>query len=150
MFRGRSAVMLTVAAVIVFILPMLVAGCGSPPAEFDSAANYTPDSLAQELILRYRALAPNAKSSERGTIKKTVVANQSQLSKKAAVRKTKGKSGPTTIDNVLDDIESKLTLVKGLSPAETTRKMIENISNDNSLPEADKKSLTEYVGRLAD
>jgi hypothetical protein len=60
MVPGRSASMLTVAAVVAFTLPIFGAGCGSEPFEVDKAANYTPETLAQELILRYRALKPNA------------------------------------------------------------------------------------------
>jgi hypothetical protein len=149
LFPRRSAIVLSIAAVVVIALPILGSGCGSAPTEFDNAANYTPESLAQEVILRYRALSPKAKTAERRN-KKTTVAAQSRISKKAAVTKTKGASGPTTIDNVLDDIESKLTLVKGTTPAETTKKMIETISGDSTLPDADKKALTEYVGRMAD
>lgn len=146
MVPGRSAIVLTVAAVVAFTLPILGAGCGSEPVEVDKAANYTPETLAQELILRYRALKPNAKTPGRGPIKK---ASGAAVSKKSAQPTTK-KRGSATIDDVLEDIGSKIALVKGSSPAATTQKMTETIVSDRSLSDSDKKALSELVGRLAD
>jgi hypothetical protein len=146
MVPGRSASMLTVAAVVAFTLPIFGAGCGSEPFEVDKAANYTPETLAQELILRYRALKPNAKTPGRGPIKK---ASGAAVSKKSAQPTTK-KRGSATIDDVLEDIGSKIALVKGSSPAATTQKMAESITSDSSLSDSDKKALSKLVGRLSD
>ncbi len=136
---------------MVIAMPFLSGGCNSEPTEFDQAANYTAESLAQELTHRYRALSPTAQTSNvksRGKKSGTASASKGKPSKKSVTRTTK-KAGPATIDDVLDDIEYKMTLVKGSSPAETTKKMSAAISSDSSLPEADKKTLTEYIGRLA-
>ena len=63
----------------------------------------------------------------------------------AADRKESGrpkatkKQAPATIDDVLDDIDSKIALVKGTSPAETTKKMNETIASDGSLSDSEKK-----------
>jgi hypothetical protein len=151
MFRSRSTMIIAVAAAVVFTLPVLGAGCGSGPTDFDKAANYTPEALAQELILRYRALNPTQQTSAARPRKKKAGAGapRAPISKKSTTRATK-KSGPATIDDVLDDIEYKITLVKETSHDETTKKMIETILGDNSLPAADKKTLTDLVGRLAD
>jgi hypothetical protein len=146
MVSGRTAVMLTAAAAVVLVLPILSAGCGSGTVEIDQAANYSPESLAQELILRYRALKPDARTASLRTIKKS---SAPAVSKKTAPSTTK-KHRAASIDDVLEDIESKITLVKGSSPAETTRKMIETIASDGLLSDSEKKSLTEIVGRLAD
>jgi hypothetical protein len=145
MVPGRSAIVLTVAAVVAFTLPILGAGCGSESVEVDKAANYTPETLAQELILRYRALKPNAKTPSRGPIKK---ASGAAVSKKSAPPTTKKRSA--TIDDVLEDIGAKIALVNGSSPAATTQKMTETIASDSSLSDSDKKALSELVGRLAD
>jgi hypothetical protein len=51
---------------------------------------------------------------------------------------------------VLEDIDSKLGLIKGVARPEVCRKMTDAISKDSSLTEGDKKSLTELVGRLSD
>jgi hypothetical protein len=138
--------MLSVAAAVVLTLPFLGVGCGSEQVEVDKAANYTPDSLAQELILRYRALKPDAKTASRRPIKKSA---GGEISKKSAPSTAK-KQGSATIDDVLEDIGSKIAIVKGSSPAETTKKMTEAIASDGSLGDSDKKVLTELVGRLAD
>ena len=57
--------------------------------------------------------------------------------------------GPKTIDDVLEDIDSKLGLIKGVSRPEACVKMMDAISKDNSITEGDKKSLNELVDRLA-
>ncbi len=149
MFPGRSIVTLTTIAAVTVVLPFFVIGCGSEPAEFDKTANYTPEALAQELALRYRA-QPVVQTSKLGPRKNklasaTVAAGKQ--SRKSATKTTK-KSGPPTIDDVLDDIEYKITLIKGTSPAETTKKMIEAIASDRTLADSDKKTLTEHVQRL--
>jgi hypothetical protein len=152
MIVGRSAVMFTTAAVVVLALPVLGAGCGSEPGEFDQAANYTPGALAEELILRYRALDSNAKTSKRGTANKisaAAIAARNKADRKAVTRTTK-KRGPITIDDVVEDIGYKMVLIRGTPRAETAKQMIETISSDNSLAPSDKKVLSEMVGRLAD
>ena len=144
--------MLTVAAAVVLTLPILGAGCGSEQLDVDKAATYTPDSLAQELILRYRALNPDSRTSTRRPKNKKSKADSAarpDLDKKGAVRTPK-KRASATIDEVLDDIDSKVPLVKGSSPSETTKIMSETIASDGSLGDSDKKALTELVGRLAD
>jgi hypothetical protein len=151
MFPGRSAIMLTMAAAVLVTLPVLGAGCGSGPDEFDKAANYTPEAVAQELMIRYRALRPDAKTSSRGPGRRmsaAAIAARDKADHKSKTRTTK-KRGPTTIDDVLEDIDDKIALVKGTSRAETTKKVIETISSDSSLPDGEKKTLTELVGRLA-
>ena len=146
MVPRRSAIMLTVTAAVVLTLPILGGGCGSEEVEVDKAATYTPDSLAQELILRYKTLKPSAKTASRAPSKKS---SGGAVSKKSAPSTTKKQDSPT-IDGVLEDIGSKIALVKGTSPAETTKKMSEAIASDGSLGDSDKKALTELVGRLAD
>ncbi len=69
--------------------------------------------------------------------------------KKGAGVKKKA-TGPTTIDDVLDDIDNKLDLIKGISRPEACRKMVDTLSQDSSLTESDKKTLTELVGKLTD
>jgi hypothetical protein len=150
MFSRRGAIMLTVAAAVVGTLSLIGAGCGSGTSEYDKAANYTPEAVAQELILRYRTLSPDGKTPTRGPRKKlsaAVIAARDKADHKAITRTTK-KRGPNTIDDVLDDLECKITLIKETSPAETTKKVIEVISGDRSLNEGEKKTLTELAGRL--
>ncbi len=152
MFPRRSAIVLTAEVALVLILASAGPGCGGDPPEYDKAANYTPESLAQELIIRYRALNPDSRTSSRRPKNKKSKADSAarpDLDKKGAVRTPK-KRASATIDEVLDDIDSKIALVKGTSPAETTKKMNETIASDGSLTDGEKKTLTELVGRLAD
>jgi hypothetical protein len=153
MLPGRRTITLILtAALVVLSVPVLGTGCGADPDEFDTAANYTPEALSQELVLRYRSLNPDAKTSSRRPGKKLsdqTIASRNQADHKARNRSTK-KRGSTTIDDVLDDIDYKISLVPKTSRAETTKKMIETIANDSSLADGEKKTLTELVGRAAD
>ena len=143
--------MMTAAVAVVFRF-CSSAGCGSEPTEIDKLANYTPETLAQELILRYRALNPEGKKSNRGPgvkLSEAAIAARDKANLKKKAQMTK-KSPSATIDDLLEDIRFKITLIKGMSAAETTKKMMDTISSDSSLPAGEKKSLTVLVGRLAD
>jgi hypothetical protein len=139
-------------AALVFALPVLGTGCGSDSAEFDKAANYTPESLAQELVLRYRALNPSAKTSSRAASNdrsKSALAARKNPEKKVITKTTKNRSAPT-IDDVLDDIKYKISLIPNEAPTEVIKKMIATVSSDNSLSDGEKKSLTELIEHMAD
>ena len=56
---------------------------------------------------------------------------------KAATKKELAK----TIDDVLDEIEVKTGLIKGMSRSDVVGKMIEAVSNDKSLGETDRQTL---------
>jgi hypothetical protein len=153
----RVSVPMLVAAstLLMVVVPAIVPGCGAGDLGVDKAALYTPESLASELAIRFRALAPDAKTSKKK--------RPSRSDKEAAERREHGNKaqtkgggvkkkarGPMTVDDVLDDIDDKLGLIKGVSRAEACRKMTDAISHDGSLTSDEKKSLEELVGRLAD
>jgi hypothetical protein len=152
----RVSIPMLVAAstVLMLVVPAVVPGCSSGNLEVDKAALYTPESLASELAFRYQALNADAKKSTRKLSRSDKAAAEKRergtksQTKGGGVKKTA--KGPTTIDVVLDDIDSKLDLIKGVSRPEACRKMTDAISKDSSLTEGDKKSLADLVGRLAD
>jgi hypothetical protein len=153
--RVSIPMLVATSTVLMLVVPAVVPGCSSGNLEVDKAALYTPESLASELAFRYLALNAAAKTSTRkvksrsdkAAAEKRERGTKSQT-KGGGVKKTA--KGPTTIDDVLEDIDSKLDLIKGVSRPEACRKMTDAISKDSSLAEGDKKSLTELVGRLAD
>jgi hypothetical protein len=148
MSRNRSSIVIAVAAVVVW-LPILNAGCSSELTDYDQAANYTPESIGQELILRFRALNPDAKAATPRAGKKSAegaLISRRKEEKKVVLRAAKSK-GSTSLDDVIDDIDHKITLVKGSTRAETTRKVLSIIASDPSLNDAEKKTLTELVSR---
>jgi hypothetical protein len=151
MFLERRAVAVVGASAIVVGTGLALAGCGPERIEHDQAVNYTAESLAQELVIRYRALQPSAQVSKLAPGQKV---KKSGASKAAVSKKSMGKATksalPSTIDDVLEDIKSKMTLIKGSSPAETTKKMIETVVADRTLKDADRAALSELVGRLDD
>jgi hypothetical protein len=153
--RVTIPVVVAVSAVLLLILPAIVPGCGPASPDVDKVALYTPESLASELAFRFRALSPDAKASSRraksesGKSIAQRVERATKAEKKGAGVKKKA-TGPTTIDNVLDDVDDKLDLIQGISRPEACRKMIDTLSQDSSLTESDKKTLTDLVGQLAD
>jgi hypothetical protein len=144
-----------VSTVLILVLPAIVPGCGPGSLDVDKAALYTPESLASELAFRFRALNADAKASTRKAKPKSDKGAAERLERADKVEKKgagvkKKATGPTTIDNVLDDIDDKLDLIQGMSRADACRKMIDTLSQDSSLTESDKKTLTDLVGQLAD
>jgi hypothetical protein len=107
---------------------------------------------------RYSALTPEAKKSTRKTSSRTKVAKRTALGERIeAVEKkkdantaaTKKRAGPSTIDDVLDDINSKIDRINGITRADTCQQMIEVISKNSSLTESDKQLLTQKLHELA-
>ena len=136
----------------------LIHGCGPGEPEYDKAALYSPESLAQELAARYQDLSPDARKTAAGSRASLEAAKITAAKEKAELVRKKGVTGeavqkqarPATVDDLLADIGNKLTLIKGMSRADACRKMIDTFSNDRSLSAPDKKALTELVGKLAE
>jgi hypothetical protein len=152
----RVSIPMLVAAstVLMLVVPAIVPGCGPGDLEVDKAALYTPESLASELAFRYVALNADAKKSTRKLSRSDKAAAEkrergTKSQTKGGGVKKKAPQGPRTIDDVLEDIDSKLDLIKGVPRPEACRKMTDAISKDSSLTEGDKKSLADLVGRLA-
>ena len=153
--RVTISMVVAVSTALALVLPATVPGCGPVSLDVDKAALYTPESLASELAFRFRSLAPDAKTSSRKTKSKADKAAAERLERATKVEKKgagvkKKATGPMTIDDVLDDMDNKLDLIKGISRSDACRKMIDTVSQDKSLTESDKKTLTELVGKLAD
>ena len=153
--RASIPVLVAASTVLMLVMPAVVPGCGSADLEVNKAALYTPESLASELAFRYQSLNADAKKSTRKLSRSDKAAaerrehgNKSQT--KGGGVKKKAPAGPKTIDDVLEDIDSKLDLIKGVSRPEACVKMRDAITKDSSLAEGDKKSLSELVDRLAD
>ncbi len=153
MFASRGILAFVVGAGVAVTLPILGAGCNSGTVEVDKSASYTPDALADELVLRFRALSGTARTaSYQGSAarsKSTKGAPARAVSKKSVTRATK-KKGATTIDDVLEDIDSKIDLVPGTPHVATKQQMLDKLSRDPSLRDTEKKELSELVGRLGD
>ena len=133
-------------------------GCGPANTEVDlGCARYTPESLAQELAFRYRALTPAAKKAQtrnraRSKATKTIAQLESteKLQTKAKNAPTEKKARTQSFDDVLDEIEDKLGLIKGVSRLDACRQAIEAIARDSSLSESDKKVLSEKLKELGE
>ncbi len=57
----------------------------------------------------------------------------------------KERSGPPTVDDLLDDVGSKLDKIKATPRAESYKNLIEAISKDSSLNDSDRKFLAEKL-----
>ena len=152
MAAGKAALFLALS------ISILSPGCGPATPEVDKAAEYSPESLAQELVFRYRSLNPESRKSTRKSVRKSKseksiadLERTEKASKKGqAAATTKARSAAPTIDDVLDDIGSKLDKIKGTPRAESCRQMTETITKDSSLTDLDKKLLSEKLKELGE
>lgn len=153
--RNHSGWVTAASAVLVVLGMLITSGCGSGDPEVDKSALYTPESLAEELAFRYRALKPDARKSVRGggakgrsarTAKAIEQANAA--SKKESSGEIPKRSGPPTLDDLMADIDAKVGKVFKTTRAEVCKKMIESIAQDSSLTADDKKVLTEQLEGL--
>jgi hypothetical protein len=79
-----------------------------------------------------------------------VSAEEAKKGKRVGTPKKKQSVGPPTLEGLVEEVDSKLSLIKGTSRSESCRKMTETISNDRTLDDNDRKTLTQLVAKLAD
>ena len=98
--------------------------------------------------------AKKAPSRNRARSKTTKSAAQLESAEKL---QTKAKNAPTekkgrvqTLDDLLDEIEGKLALIKGVSRLDACRQASEAISRDSSLSASEQKNLSEKLKELGD
>jgi hypothetical protein len=156
--RSTAATKAVAAAIFVPLLTVLGLSCAPDEPEVDRAALYTPESLAGELAYRFHQLNPDVKSAavryKRNPKSDKDLAERRERSEPAKNKALGGaparkkQTGPTTLDDLLADFDSKLDLIRGVSRADTCKKMVETISADSSLSDVDKQRLKELVAKL--
>jgi hypothetical protein len=132
-----------------FVMPLLTPGCGPAALDVDKTAQYTPESLAQELAFRYGVLKPEARKSTRKIGSRSKLPDRTAALERARAAEKKGgdapatkkRSGPQTLDDVLEDVDSKIDMIRTTPRAETCQQMIEALSKESSLTDDDKKVL---------
>lgn len=145
---------MTAAALLLSLLlgPVLaLPGCGESP-RFDKAAEYSPESLTQELVFRFNALSPAGKTATRSRKpqKGPVGSKADELSTTKSQSKAAAKKElPRTVDDVLDDIAVKAGLIKGMARGAVFARMAEAISSDTAVPENDRKMLAEKLMEMS-
>jgi hypothetical protein len=143
------------AAMVLLALGLSIAapGCGSGDNQVDKSAFYSPESLAEELALRYRTLKPEARKFTRPVASGSKAAKRAAALDRARQAEKKGggaeqpkkRTGPETLDDVMADVDSKIDKVPDTPRPEACKKMIDALSKDVSLSEEDKALLS---GRL--
>jgi hypothetical protein len=132
------------------VLSALAPGCGPAVLDVDKAAQYTPESLAQELAFRYGALKPEARKSTRKIVSRSKSPDRTAALERARQAEKKGgdapatkkRAGPQTLDDVLEDVDSKIDIIRTTTRAETCQKMTEALSKERSLTDDDRKVLS--------
>lgn len=128
-------------------------GCGSPE-HFDQAAEYTPESLAQELAFRYQSLAPSAriakkardKSDKQGDVSRS---HDEQSQVKAQTKETTKQAPAATLDDLLDEIDAKARKIQNRSRADVFQKMADAVNKDPSLEPPDRQNLSDKLKEMA-
>ena len=136
---GRRILMLAVVG-------LSLEGCGGSATKFDNAAEYTSESLGQEVLFRYRALSPAGKVRRAGTSKPRVIRDEPG---KAAVDESSKKTIAKTVDDIAEETAVKMLLIKS-APREQVLKQIEKvIVDDPQLGAKDKGVLVDALGSAA-
>ena len=143
------------AIVLGLLIVAVPGGCGPTATEVDLTAQYTPESLAQELAFRYRKLTPDAKKAQtrnRAKSKTTKSIAQLESSEKAQTKAkaaaTEKKARTENLDDLLDEFETKLGLIKDVSQRDACRRVSEAISQDTSLTASEQKLLSEKIAEF--
>ena len=131
---------ITIPAVLVLAIALSVLGdgCSQGEPEVDKSAEYTPESLAQELAFRFSGLSPESKKSTRRPLRRSksdksvadLERSEKSNKKSQGAPLAKERSGPPTVDDLLDDVGSKLDKIKATPRAESYKNLIEAISKD--------------------
>jgi hypothetical protein len=134
-------------------LSIAAPGCGSGEPQVDRSAFYTPESLAEELALRYRTLKPEARKFTRAAASSSKSARRAAALDRARQAEKKGgggdepkkRTGPETLDDIMADIEAKIDKIPGTARPEACKKMSDALPTDATLSADEKKLLS---GRL--
>ena len=134
------------------VAPGSLSGCGPSEPVFDKATQYTPESLAQEFLFRYKGMNIKPKRapapSKRNKGKLTAQQEEKLATKSKEQTKTK-KAGNATLEDLLEDIAKKAETVKNSTPSKVLREMAAIVSQDTFVPEVDKKILAERIEGFA-
>jgi hypothetical protein len=129
-----------------------VPGCGSEP-KFEASVDYTPNSLAEELVFRTKGLSPSARKAEK---KRSAPARSKAAPGFVPEPETKGQSKTQTkkaevqtLDDVLDDIEGKARRIQSVPAAEVFRQMADAVSKDSTLDANDRDTLVKKLDEMA-
>jgi hypothetical protein len=119
-------------------------GCDDSP-RFDPAVQYSADTLAKEFLYEYSQLKTKdggAVRSKTGKIKDTPEVTKEAAKGSPATKKAEAAS----LDELIGQTLRKAKLIPGTTPADACKKVVEEVANDPSIPEADKKVIAEGLG----
>jgi hypothetical protein len=102
------------------------------------------------LTFRYGALKPEARKSTRKFVSRSKSPDRTAALERARQAEKKGgdapatkkRTGPQTLDDVLEDIDAKIDRIRTTTRAQTCQKMIEALSTESSLTADDRTLLS--------
>jgi hypothetical protein len=154
--NASIAIVMSVTSLINLTALALVAGCGAN-LDVDNAALYTPESLAAEFAFSYKTLGSDTKATaskikartnkDRGKL--PLSENALKKGKRGGVPRKSEPKGPLTLEELVQDVDAKIDLIRDFSRSESCGKMTEAISKDQTLDDNERKTLTELVAKLA-
>ncbi|WZO98498.1 hypothetical protein EP7_000078 [Isosphaeraceae bacterium EP7] len=151
--RDATRQLKRISCVAAAALALAWSGCGGGAADFAPETKYTPETIAQELVFRYRALGEGdqkltaaagrgknsrARSKERNAEK--VQAKSKEATKAAPVR---------TADSLLDEIASKVRSLPDAPAADSFKKVAAAVRADTTLTPAGRDNLAGRLDELA-
>ena len=125
------------------VVLLSIVGCGGD-VKFDPATSYSPESLAQEFVFRYKSIDPAAPSAEPPT-----PSSDGPAQKKAAGPTTK-KAPVSTVGGLLDESIEKASMIPGMTHAEARSKLADILAKDPAISESDKKIIADRLAAAKD
>ncbi len=124
----------------VIVAATLVTGCGDSSTTFDAASTYSPESLARELVFRYKTLNP-----DRRNVRAARPARKPDAAATKEAKSATKEAQATTLDELIRDASTKAESIPNMTPAEAIRKMADEVGKDASIPEADRKTIADRL-----
>ncbi|WP_422926320.1 hypothetical protein [Singulisphaera sp. PoT] len=136
-------------AVVVSLLPWLP-GCGGNDAEFSKETQYTPETLAQEFVFRYKSLPERRSNREKSKADalekfKASVPDADEARKSAKAEASKKGSAPT-LEGLVAEFSTKLGSIPSLPRPEASKQFLSALSKDSTVKPDDLKAITEQLG----
>lgn len=151
-FPDGFALALSMVLSLAMAVSIVNAGCGPGDPTFDKATQYTPESLAQEFLFRYKGMnikpkrAPAPPKRSKGTM---TAEQQEKLATKSKDQSKTKKQNSGTLDGLLEDIAMKAETVKDSTPSKVLKDVAAIVGKDTFVPEADRKILVERIEGVA-
>lgn len=129
------------------LVATLSIGCGGDDqAHLEALAQYTPENLADELIIRYQATQRPSKIESKSAKAAAKAGGSSGREEKLSGEQPNPHDDPSaanakTADDVVQEIADKAKTIESPPPPQVYETLIKHLDTDTRLPTSDKETL---------